>query len=301
MFLREINSTLKPLIEEIRRARMLDMKISSLEKQLTLARRKLSELDAKLRKEQNDVVKLNGRFIPVTTSRMIREEKEMQEAQHAYDAALAMTQHLNRLLKSTKYQRSLFGKPEKLMEELINIKEQTMLNHQHPSTNLLQKIEEKILHLECEQREVKEAIEASMAALTRIEHLYRYLDRLNGVDYSPRIFQYRNRSVTEKRIENAVYEVHLANHKLLQELVDLKRKYSISQGHRMEHFHTIFITELANNGEDFHEQMERGIWLCKTQSQIIKSVQQSLFVHQKQLKTQIGMERTSQKNIIKHA
>lgn len=303
MILREINLLLNPLIKEIKRARQLDLQIQSLEEQVALAKGKLSELGYVMNKEEDDFIRLQNRRLPVRSKKWEKEEAEFRYAKHEYEEALYMAGHMNQLLRILKDQRSKIGDPEKLRAELLRVKEQTIIEQKHPALPLLIEKEEKILELEAELTEVKEAEEAVQSIFARVDHLFRILMRMDSAGGALRttVWWFGERRKYQHTIEEAAFEVHQANHKLLRELVDLKRTYTIANGNRMKDFYNIFLGRLKAVREDLDDQVKVGKNLCRGQVQIVQEVNRRLLTHKKELQTQINMFRSSQQRIVEHA
>ncbi|MCI4668669.1 MAG: hypothetical protein MRZ79_11085 [Bacteroidia bacterium] len=298
MILKEINRLLRPLVTQIKLARQLDLQIKSLEEQVALAKLKLGDLGQQMHKEEDDIIRLQNRKLPVRAAKWDKEESEYKYAKHEYEEALYMASHMNHLLKILQEQRQKIGDPERLYAELLQVKQQTIVNEKHPALPILIEQEEKILELEVELREINDALEAIESLYARIDHLFKLMQRLENVG---NVWWGRERRRYEARIEEAAFEVHQANHKILRELLDVKKTYRIANGDRMRDFYNIFLSQLSSSRGDLDTQISKGKNLCRSQVAIVNEVFHSLNLHKNQLDHQLQNLRKSQTRIIENA
>ncbi len=302
MLLNEINRTLKPIISEIQRARILDAQIKDLEKQQIRDKQRVERLKEIEEKEREDVDKLYKRNLTMLGRRLKREKGEHEEAKQQYKEALMAVSDLQTEIQELQHQRELIGDSGDLHRELIKIKEKVLLTQNHPATEHLMALEEKILCLQEEIKEVEEGMAAVNLVLKKVEALFLHIKRIEDRG----MVWYRESSATRIRIQFQPWalEVHKANHKVLSKLLDLKRTYRIANGDRMQNFYTLFMVKLSGLISEhayFLDFTKKLYSLCRSQVFIVKQIRQDLWSHKKHIQTQINMVRERQKRIIEHA
>ena len=161
----DLEKSLQKAIEEKELAEKLESKLKLAEEQLYRAQEKSKKLDKILKKEENDVTKLEklsltGLFATILGNKEQKIKKERQEflaAKLKYDTNQELIVELAKDISTAQEEMKLYDHIEINYEVLLQRKEEVLIRQQgKPAQELLLIAEEKGM-LEAEEKELREA------------------------------------------------------------------------------------------------------------------------------------------------
>ena len=181
------NENLRQLKEQTIQKKRMETEVKDLRSQKESLRGKVTELEAIKNSEQRDVDRLEGGSLAAFFYNVIgkREEKLTKEKEEAYKAAVKyeaareeLTMVEETLLRKEEGIRKLQGCEaayEKALEETLAV----IRLENTPETEKILELESKIYQLECQKKELTEAILAGKQALGTVDSI---LESLNSAD-----------------------------------------------------------------------------------------------------------------------
>lgn len=178
------DSELQRLQSEIMEKQRTDAKLSDLFLQQSDLEKRTDELEKIMRKEQDDVDRLNGRsltaFFYRATGKMgeklTKEEAEAYAAAVKYDAAKNELQAVNNDIEYCQRQLSELQDCEQQYEKVLKEKTEQIKQSGVPEAGRIMQIENEIAFLENQQKEIQEAINAGNQAFYIAQKILEDLD-----------------------------------------------------------------------------------------------------------------------------
>lgn len=178
------DSELQRLQSEIMEKQRTDAKLSDLFLQQSDLEKRTDELEKIMRKEQDDVDRLNGRsltaFFYRATGKMgeklTKEEAEAYAAAVKYDAAKNELQAVNNDIEYCQRRLSELQDCEQQYEKVLKEKTEQIKQSGVPEAGRIMQIENEIAFLENQQKEIQEAINAGNQAFYIAQKILEDLD-----------------------------------------------------------------------------------------------------------------------------
>lgn len=178
------DSELQRLQSEIMEKQRTDAKLSDLFLQQSDLEKRTDELEKIMRKEQDDVDRLNGRsltaFFYRATGKMgeklTKEEAEAYAAAVKYDAAKNELQAVNNDIEYCQRRLSELHDCEQQYEKVLKEKTEQIKQSGVPEAGRIMQIENEIAFLENQQKEIQEAINAGNQAFYIAQKILEDLD-----------------------------------------------------------------------------------------------------------------------------
>ena len=230
----DLEKSLQKAIEEKELAEKLESKLKLAEEQLNRAHEESKKLEKILKKEENDVTKLEklsltGLFATILGNKEQKIKKERQEflaAKLKYDTNQELIVELAKDINTTQEEMKLYDHIGVDYEVLLQRKEEVLISQQgKPAQGLLLIAEEKGM-LAAEEKELREAEAAAQAVVCSLNELmgtlksaedWGYVDMIGG----GMITTYIKHSKIDKA-KSQIITVQNKLHRLQRELKDLK-------------------------------------------------------------------------------
>jgi hypothetical protein len=230
----DLEKSLQKAIEEKELAEKLESKLKLAEEQLNRAQEKSKKLEKILKKEENDVTKLEklsltGLFATILGNKEQKIKKERQEflaAKLKYDTNQELIVELAKDINTAQEEMKLYDHIGVNYEVLLQRKEEVLISQQgKPAQELLLIAEEKGM-LAAEEKELREAEAAAQAVVCSLNELmgtlksaeeWGYVDMIGG----GMITTYIKHSKIDKA-KSQIITVQNKLHRLQRELKDLK-------------------------------------------------------------------------------
>lgn len=182
------NDKLKQLKEQVAKKTRLTNKVKEMRKQLEQLEEKVHDLGQERLSEEADVVRLESRslanfFYSIVGKKddmLTKEKEEAYAARVKYDAALSEMNALRADIRSVEAELGELYGCEKKYEQLIEEKRSAIEASGNSAAEELLKLEEQLLSLEQNEKEIKEAISAGNSALFTAEMILKSLDSAEG-------------------------------------------------------------------------------------------------------------------------
>lgn len=186
--MKKYNERLEELRQQIARKNRLECIVKDLKAQKQELEAKVSELESEMTKEQTDVDKLEGRslaafYYSVVGKKEVMLDKERQEAYAArvkYDAAARELEAVNADLMRAEAELRGLRWTERDYEQVLQEKAKALRTAGGVEAAQIISLEEKILHIENQKKELQEAISAGKSALSIADRVLSSLDSAEG-------------------------------------------------------------------------------------------------------------------------
>ena len=186
--MKKYNERLEELREQIARKNHLESVVKDLKAQKQELEAKVSELESVMTKEQTDVEKLEGRslaafYYSVIGKKEAMLDKERQEAYAArvkYDAAFKEAEAVNADLARAEEELRGLRWSEQDYRQTLQEKAKALRTAGGSEAARVMELEEKILQIENQKKELQEAISAGKAAMSIADTVLSKLDSAEG-------------------------------------------------------------------------------------------------------------------------
>jgi hypothetical protein len=156
--------------------------------ELDMERKRLSELQAIMDREEEDVARLEGLglanlFYTILGDKPAKVDKERQEfliAKLRRDEAAASVKALQNDIEALASELAKAGRPEDDLRKLMEAKGRLLRERGGPQAEALLELDEKKGRLEAERKEILEALEAGRKVLAGLEEVLRSLESAQG-------------------------------------------------------------------------------------------------------------------------
>ena len=182
------NDKLKELKEQVARKNRLTNMVNESRKQLEKLQEKVSELEQIKIAEQADVDRLESKslanfFYSVVGKKdemLTREKEEAYAANVKYDAAISELEAVRRDIRSMENELGELYGCDRKYNELLEEKRSAVKASTLPAAEEVLRLEEEIVSLEQNEKEIQEAISAGNSALYTAEAILKSLDSAEG-------------------------------------------------------------------------------------------------------------------------
>lgn len=186
--MKKYNERLEELRQQVARKNRLECILKDLKVQKQELEAKVSELESEMTKEQTDVDKLEGRslaafYYSVVGKKEAVLDKERQEAYAArvkYDAAVSELEAVNADLINAEAELRGLRWTEKDYEQTLQEKAKALRTAGGSEAARIIELEEKILQIENQKKELQEAISAGKSAMSIADTVLSKLDSAEG-------------------------------------------------------------------------------------------------------------------------
>jgi len=181
--LEDIEHLIADAARKIEESRKLRRKLEEARSQLDAEQRRLSECAAILRKEENDVKRLEGLGLTALFYQVLgrkddvldKERQEFLRAKLSYDQAKASVQAIETEMNWLSRNLCALGNPEESLKEALKVKEEFLIAKGDDSAEELLEIQEELGHLNAQRKEVIEAVSAGQRALESLKKVQQAL------------------------------------------------------------------------------------------------------------------------------
>jgi DNA repair exonuclease SbcCD ATPase subunit len=186
--LAEIDRTMGETVAAVEAKKGIARRLERCRQELDMERKRLSELQAIMDREEEDVARLEGLglanlFYTILGDKPAKVDKERQEfliAKLRRDEAAASVKALQNDIEALASELAKAGRPEDDLRKLMEAKGRLLRERGGPQAEALLELDEKKGRLEAERKEILEALEAGRKVLAGLEEVLRSLESAQG-------------------------------------------------------------------------------------------------------------------------